>query len=140
MILFYFVKKRLCWGICWWFFLSQRVCFTRWPTSILKYIIWKLSRKMGCALYSGAHYTQVNMVYLHITYKNCFPTLSGKKRTVLKLSPTVFSIILKVFLLLEFIKCTTCRREKNPSFFDDSNENSRIIPSHLCCDIAAKNC
>ena len=45
---------------------------------------------MGCALYLGAHYTQVNMVYLHITYKNCFPTLSGKKGTVLKLSLTVF--------------------------------------------------
>ena len=64
------------------------------------------------------------MVYLHITYKNCFPTLSGKKGTVLKLSLTVFNN-LKVLLLLDFIKCTTCRREKTPSFFDDSNENSR---------------
>ena len=52
----------------------------------------------------------------------------------------LFSIILKVFLLLDFIKRKTCRREKTPSFFDDSNENSRIIPSHLCCDISAKDC
>ena len=54
------------------------------------WVFWKLCIKMGCTLYSGAHYTQVNMVYLHITYKNCFPTLSGKKGTVLKLSLTVF--------------------------------------------------
>ena len=39
----------------------------------------------------GAHYTQVNMVYLHITYTfPTFPTLAGKKGTVPKLSLTVF--------------------------------------------------
>ena len=45
--------------------------------------------KWGVHYNSGAHYTQVNMVYLHITYT--FPTLSGKKGTVVKLSLTVFN-------------------------------------------------
>ena len=64
---------------------------------------------MGCMLYSGAHYTQVNMVYLHITYT--FPTLSGKKGTVVKLSLTVFNNS-KSLSSFRFFKSTTCRREK----------------------------
>ena len=62
-------------------------------------------------IFGCTNYTQVNMVYLHITSKNCLPTLSGKKRTVLKLSLTVYGNS-KVFLSLDFITCTTCRREK----------------------------
>lgn len=31
-------------------------------------------------------------------------------------------------------------REKILGFFDDTNENSRVIPNHLCCDICAKDC
>ena len=42
--------------------------------------------------------------------------------------------------ILDFIKCTTSRREKIFTFFDESNENSKVIPSHLCCDICAKDC
>ena len=95
---------------------------------------------MGCALYLGVHYTQVNMVYVHITYKNTVFQHSLEKRELCWNCLLLFSIILKVFLLLDFIKCTTSRREKTPSFFDDSNENSRIIPSHLSCNISAKDC
>ena len=42
--------------------------------------------------------------------------------------------------MLDFIKCTTCRREKILAFFDDGNESNKVIPSHLCCDICAKDC
>ena len=49
-----------------------------------------------------------------------FSKLSGKKGTVLKLSLTVFDNS-KSLSSLDFIKCTTCRREKTPSFFDDTS-------------------
>ena len=42
--------------------------------------------------------------------------------------------------MLDFVKCTTCRREKILAFFDDTSENTRVIPNHLCCDICAKDC
>ena len=42
--------------------------------------------------------------------------------------------------MLDFVKSTTCRREKILSFFDDTSENGRVIPNHLCCDICAKDC
>ena len=128
-ILFQFVNKHYNAGV----FFGDSFC----PKGFV--LLGGLQRYTWWALYSGAHYTQVNMVYLHITYKNCFPSLSGKNETVRKLSLTVFDNS-KSLSSLDFIKCTTCRREKTPSFFDDSDENSRIIPSHLHCDISAKDC
>ena len=32
------------------------------------------------------------------------------------------------------------QKGKNPCFFDDRNENDKILPSHLCCEICAKDC
>ena len=29
---------------------------------------------------------------------------------------------------------------KNPCFFYDTSENSRVIPNHLCCDVCANDC
>lgn len=42
--------------------------------------------------------------------------------------------------MLDFVKCTTCRRENIPSFFDDTGENSEVIPKHSCCDICENDC
>ena len=91
----------------------------------------------------GAHYIRVHI----ITSKYGIPTHNMQKAFQHSLEKRelnwnchlVFSIILKVFLLLDFIVYNLQKR-KNPSFFDDSGENSRIIPSHLCCHICAKAC
>ena len=74
---------------------------------------------MGCALYSGAHYTQVNMVYLHIpvTFKNCLPTPAGKKkRTMLKLSLTIFNNS-KCLSSFGFYYVYNLQKRKNPCFY-----------------------
>lgn len=42
--------------------------------------------------------------------------------------------------MLDFVKSTTCRREKILAFFDDTSENSRVFPNHLCCDVCANDC
>ncbi|XP_022806642.1 Werner syndrome ATP-dependent helicase-like [Stylophora pistillata] len=42
--------------------------------------------------------------------------------------------------MLDFVKCTTCRRENILTFFDDIGENSEVIPKHLCCDICENDC
>ena len=87
----------------------------------------------GCTLYTSKY-----GIPTHNIQKLSFNTLE-KKRTVLKLSLTVFNNS-EVFLLLDFLKCMTCRREKILAFLMTCNENERILPSHLCCDICAKGC
>lgn len=42
--------------------------------------------------------------------------------------------------MLDFVKCTTCRRENILTFFDDIGENSEVISKHLCCDICENDC
>ena len=64
----------------------------------------------------GAHFIRVHI----ITSKYGIPTHNMQKAFQHSLEKRelnwnchlVFSIILKVFLLLDFIECTTCRREK----------------------------
>ena len=33
--------------------------------------------------------------------------------------------------MLDFVKCTTCRRENIPTFFKDTCENIKVVPKHM---------
>ena len=112
---------------------GQQVCLSILFESCLEK--WGVHYIFGCTLYKRKYGIPTHNI------QKLFSNTLWKKGNCAEINCLLlFSIILKVFLLLDFIKRKTCRREKTPSFFDDSNENSRIIPSHLCCDISAKDC
>ena len=90
---------------------------------------------MGCSLYSGARYTQVNMVYLHITYKNCLSTLSEKKR---ENCAEIVTCCFQLFLSLcsfGFYEVYNLQKRKNPCFFmtimkmADSSQATYVVTS-----------